>query len=98
MNMKISYTNRRKIDVPYTFYHDVSKMAADVDFLVITAAGGEATRKAVNSAVLAALATDHVTAVQYSRYGYGYGYGYGSRSSRYGCGRSYSRYGYGRRC
>ena len=55
MHMKISYTNRRKIDVPYTFYPEVSKMAADVDFLVITATGGDGTRKAVNRPVLEAL-------------------------------------------
>ena len=55
MHMKISYTNRRKIDVPYTFYPEVSKMAADVDFLVITATGGDGTRKVVNRPVLEAL-------------------------------------------
>ena len=60
MHMKISYTNRRKIDVPYTFYPEVSKMAGDVDFLVITAAGGDATRKAINRAVLEALGPEGI--------------------------------------
>jgi len=60
MHMQISYTNRRKIDVPYTFYPEVLKMAAAVDFLVITATGGDGTRKAVNRAVLEALGPDGI--------------------------------------
>jgi hydroxypyruvate reductase len=55
MNMKISYTQRRPVDVPYLFYPQLLEMANDVDFLVITAAGGEGTRKLVNRAVLEAL-------------------------------------------
>ncbi|MBV8329734.1 MAG: 2-hydroxyacid dehydrogenase [Verrucomicrobia bacterium] len=55
LNMKISYTGRKESDVPYMFYTKLVTMAADVDFLVVTAAGGEATRKAVDRPVLEAL-------------------------------------------
>ena len=55
LNMKISYTNRKELDVPYASYRDLAKMAGDVDFLVVTAAGGDATRKIVNRPVLEAL-------------------------------------------
>ncbi len=55
LNMKISYHNRNKQDVPYVFYPELAAMARDVDFLVATTAAGEATRKIVNRAVLEAL-------------------------------------------
>jgi hydroxypyruvate reductase len=55
LNMKISYTNRKRLDVPYAFYTELVTLATDVDFLIVTAAGGEATRKAVNRSVLEAL-------------------------------------------
>jgi len=55
LNMKISYTNRKELDVPYAYFRDLVKMAGDVDFLVVTAAGGDATRKIVNRPVLEAL-------------------------------------------
>jgi lactate dehydrogenase-like 2-hydroxyacid dehydrogenase len=55
MNMSVSYTARRDLGVPYAFYPEVAKMAAVVDFLVITASGGDATRKAIGSTVLEAL-------------------------------------------
>jgi hydroxypyruvate reductase len=55
LNMKISYTNRKELDVPYASYRDLVKMAGDVDFLVVTAAGGDATRKIVSRPVLEAL-------------------------------------------
>lgn len=55
LNMKISYTNRKELDVPYAYYRDLVKMAGDVDFLVVTAAGGDATRKIVSRPVLEAL-------------------------------------------
>jgi hypothetical protein len=64
------------------------------------AATSGASAAPVNSAALAALATDHVTTVQYyggyRTYGYNsYGYNsYGYNSYR---GYGYSRYGYGRR-
>jgi hydroxypyruvate reductase len=55
MDMKIAYTQRRPVDVPYLFYPQLLEMANDVDFLAITAAGGEGTRKLVNRPVLEAL-------------------------------------------
>jgi hydroxypyruvate reductase len=55
LNMKISYTNRKRLDVPYAFYTELVTLATDVDFLIVTATGGEATRKAVNRSVLEAL-------------------------------------------
>jgi hydroxypyruvate reductase len=60
MNMKISYTQRNQAEVPYLFYPLLLKMAADVDFLAITAAGGEGTRKLVNRPVLEALGPDGI--------------------------------------
>jgi hydroxypyruvate reductase len=60
MNMKISYTDRRDLGVPYAFYPQVVKLAANVDFLVITAAGGDSTRKAVDRAVLEALGPEGI--------------------------------------
>lgn len=55
LNMKISFANRNKLEVPYVRYTDLVKMAGDVDFLVITAAGGDTTRKIVGRPVLEAL-------------------------------------------
>jgi hydroxypyruvate reductase len=46
---------RAESDAPYVFYTKLVTMAADVDFLVVTAAGGEATRRAVDRPVLEAL-------------------------------------------
>ena len=60
MNMKISYNNRRDLGVPYTFYPALTNLAADVDFLVITAAGGDSTRKVVNRPVLEALGPEGI--------------------------------------
>jgi lactate dehydrogenase-like 2-hydroxyacid dehydrogenase len=55
MNMRIFYTQRLSVDMPYLFYSQLLQMANDVDFLAITAAGGEGTRKLVNRPVLEAL-------------------------------------------
>lgn len=60
MNMKICYTQRHQVDVPYLFYPELLEMAADVDFLAITAAGGEGTRKLVDRRVLEALGPDGI--------------------------------------
>ena len=60
MNMKISYTDRQDLGVPYAFYPDVTRLAAGVDFLVITAAGGDSTRAAVDRAVLEALGPEGI--------------------------------------
>jgi hypothetical protein len=56
------------------------------------AATSGASAAPVNSAALAALATGHVTTVQYYSSYRSYGYGYSSYR-----GYGYSRYGYGRR-
>jgi hydroxypyruvate reductase len=60
MNMKISYTQRKQADVPYLFYPELLGMAANVDFLAITAAGGEGTRKLVNRPVMEALGPEGI--------------------------------------
>jgi lactate dehydrogenase-like 2-hydroxyacid dehydrogenase len=55
LNMKISYHNRKKQDLPYTYYPELQAMAGEVDFLVAAAAGGEGTRELVSRKVLEAL-------------------------------------------
>lgn len=55
-DMDIAYHGRRaQPDVPYRFYPDLARMAADVDFLVVICPGGEATRNIVNQQVIEAL-------------------------------------------
>jgi lactate dehydrogenase-like 2-hydroxyacid dehydrogenase len=54
--MDIAYTGRApKADVAYRWCSDVLTLAASVDFLVVCASGGAATRGLINAAVLAAL-------------------------------------------
>ena len=60
MNMKIFYTDRKDLGLPYAFCPALTKLAADVDFLVITAAGGDSSRKAVNRPVLEALGPEGI--------------------------------------
>jgi lactate dehydrogenase-like 2-hydroxyacid dehydrogenase len=60
MDMKISYTSRQDLGLRYVFYPALAKLAADVDFLVITAAGGDSTRKVVNRPVLEALGPEGI--------------------------------------
>ena len=55
MRVSISYCNRRAADVPYRFVPDLEALAADSDFLIITASGGASTRNLVNARVLDAL-------------------------------------------
>jgi lactate dehydrogenase-like 2-hydroxyacid dehydrogenase len=55
MGMKVAYTGRKPQEVPYEYVRDLKTLAAAVDFLVVACPGGEATRNAVNSEVLAAL-------------------------------------------
>jgi hydroxypyruvate reductase len=55
LNMKISYSGRNELDLPYAYYAEPAKMAGAVDFFVVTAAGGNATRKIVNRPLLEAL-------------------------------------------
>jgi lactate dehydrogenase-like 2-hydroxyacid dehydrogenase len=53
--MAISYHGRSAQPVQYKFYPSLVEMAKDVDFLVIAAPGGPATKNVVNAEVLAAL-------------------------------------------
>lgn len=54
--MSVAYTARsQKTDVAYRWCSDVQALAASVDYLVICASGGPATRALVNAAVLEAL-------------------------------------------
>jgi hydroxypyruvate reductase len=54
--MDISYTSlTQKPDQPYTFVADLTELARENDFLILTAAGGATSRKIVNQAVLEAL-------------------------------------------
>lgn len=55
-DMQISYTDTSaKTDQPYQFVPDLTELAHSSDFLIVTAAGGLASRKMVNQAVLEAL-------------------------------------------
>jgi hydroxypyruvate reductase len=55
-DMEVRYHDVQAIaDVPYTFESSLVELARWSDFLVVTAAGGEATRKIVSAEVLAAL-------------------------------------------
>jgi lactate dehydrogenase-like 2-hydroxyacid dehydrogenase len=52
----ISYHNRRQVpDSPYTYQPSPAALAAEVDVLIIAAAGGSATRHLVDADVIAAL-------------------------------------------
>lgn len=54
--MDIAYTGRTpKADVPYRWCSDARSLAAEVNFLVVCASGGEATRALIDAAVLDAL-------------------------------------------
>ena len=48
----VSYTGRSPKDVPWTFAADIGALAEAVDVLVLTCAGGAATRRLVDAAVL----------------------------------------------
>ncbi|MEQ6471856.1 2-hydroxyacid dehydrogenase [Comamonas sp. wu1-DMT] len=55
-DMSIAYTGRApKNDVPYRWCDSVLELAADVDFLVVCASGGPATRGLIDARVLQAL-------------------------------------------
>lgn len=55
-DMQISYTDlQADATLPYRFVPDLIQLASDNDYLVVTAAGGEGTRKLVGKAVLKAL-------------------------------------------
>lgn len=54
--MSIAYTGRApQPGLPYRWYNDAPSLAASVDYLVVCASGGAATRGLVDGAVLAAL-------------------------------------------
>jgi hydroxypyruvate reductase len=54
--MRISYTDiTAQSDQPYSFIEDLTELARESDFLIVTAAGGSASRKMVNQTVLEAL-------------------------------------------
>ena len=56
LGMRVVYHGRKKQDqVPYQFFQDLATMAHDVDVLVLTCPGGDATRGIVNAQVIAAL-------------------------------------------
>ena len=55
LDLKISYSGRNELNLPYAYFPEPVKMAGDVDFFVVTSAGGNATRKIVNRPVLEAL-------------------------------------------
>ncbi len=66
-DMIVSYTDvKSQPDQPYTFNPDLIALASDNDFLVVTAAGGSASRKMVNQPVLEALGP-HGTLINVSR-------------------------------
>lgn len=48
----VSYTGRGRKEVPWTFVADIATLAESVDLLVLTCAGGEATRGLVTAEVL----------------------------------------------
>ena len=54
--MQIGYFGRNKqTDVPYDYYDDPKKLAADSEFLLLTCPGGPATHHIINADVLTAL-------------------------------------------
>jgi len=56
LGMEISYFGRsRQSAVPYRYFDDLQAMCRDVDVLLLSCSGGEATRKLVNAEVLKAL-------------------------------------------
>ncbi|QDD66153.1 2-hydroxyacid dehydrogenase [Herbaspirillum seropedicae] len=54
-DMQISYHNRSRKDVPYTYVDSITALAREVDFLVMITPGGAGTRALVNAEVLEAL-------------------------------------------
>lgn len=55
LKMQISYSGRRKQDVPYTYYAQPAELAANVDVLALTCPGGNETRHLVDAGILEAL-------------------------------------------
>jgi hydroxypyruvate reductase len=58
MGVAVSYCDRHVTDTHYRFVPDLETLATDSDFLIITASGGESTRKIVDARILNALGPD----------------------------------------
>jgi len=57
----ISYFDQTALpDLPYSFYADLTEMARDCEFLIVTMAGGEATKNLINASVLQALGKEGI--------------------------------------
>ena len=54
-SMDINYFGPRKKNVRYKYFKDLKKMAKNIDYLVITCAGGENTKKLINSEILSVM-------------------------------------------
>jgi len=54
------YARNRKSDLPYQHYRDLCELASDVNVLIVILPGGDATRHAVDAAVLTALGPDGI--------------------------------------
>jgi len=54
----VSYTGPRRKDVPWSYEPDLAAMARAVDVLVVSCAGGEATRGIINREVIGALGAE----------------------------------------
>lgn len=61
IGMTVAYNGRRpKPGVPYRFEPDLGRLAAEADVLVLSCAGGEATRNLVDAAILKALGPEGI--------------------------------------
>jgi lactate dehydrogenase-like 2-hydroxyacid dehydrogenase len=58
--MRVAYSGRRKTTDAYDFYSSLASLARDVQFLIVTASGGAATRGIVDKTVLEALGPEGV--------------------------------------
>lgn len=56
--MQVAYHNRRRKDVPYAYYDDLARLAAESDVLCIACPGGPETRHLVDAGVLRALGAE----------------------------------------
>ncbi|MCB9991785.1 MAG: 2-hydroxyacid dehydrogenase [Rhodospirillales bacterium] len=54
-DVSVAYHGRHEKDVPYRFYPQLEEMARDVDYLILSCAGGPETQHIVNENVLRAL-------------------------------------------
>ena len=54
-SMDINYFGPKRKNVKYNYFNNIQKMAQHVDYLVITCAGGEKTKKLINADVLSVM-------------------------------------------